>query len=327
MLTACSGSRICPSTSGSPWSRPTACSTTSRDAGPSRTCSRASANGCTIERAGLRLQANAERHMKAPEEMARLFAAYPGADRPLRRDRGPGLGVQPRRAALRIPRRTLPARRVDDRVSQAGVMEGRTEAVQRRADPAEDPRLARARAGADRGTEVRGVLPDLLRHRELRPRAGHPVSGAGRRRQLRGLLLPRASPRSTPPRGSLLFERFVSRERGEPPDIDIDFEHERREEVIQYLYEKYGRDRAALTAEVICYRGRSAVREVGKAMGLPADCVDALAKNLDRWGERHRRPRPRDRAQPRRPDDPQRDRAPESSSASRGTSPSTWAGS
>jgi len=86
-----------------------------------------------------------------------------------------------------------------------------------------------------------------------------------------------------PDRFDLLFERFVSRERNEPPDIDIDFEHERREEVIQYLYAKYGRDRAALTAEVISYRGRSAIRDVGKALGLSLDLVDRLAKNLEWW--------------------------------------------
>ena len=78
---------------------------------------------------------------------------------------------------------------------------------------------------------------------------------------------------------SLLFERFISRERNEPPDIDVDFEHERREEVIQYIYAKYGRDRAALTATVICYRPRSALRDVAKALGLDAAagrCAGAL---------------------------------------------------
>ena len=86
-----------------------------------------------------------------------------------------------------------------------------------------------------------------------------------------------------PARINLLFERFVSRERNEPPDIDIDFEHERREEVIQYIYHKYGRDRAALTAEVISYRRRSAVRDVGKALGLSLDGVDRLARNIAWW--------------------------------------------
>jgi len=84
-----------------------------------------------------------------------------------------------------------------------------------------------------------------------------------------------------PDRTDLLFERFVSRERNEAPDIDVDFEHERREEVLQYLYEKYGRHRAGLTAVVITYRSRSAIRDVGKALGLSLDRVDALAKLVE----------------------------------------------
>ena len=86
-----------------------------------------------------------------------------------------------------------------------------------------------------------------------------------------------------PERVELLFERFVSKERDEPPDIDIDFEHERREEVIQHIYARYGRDRAALTAEVITYRGRSAVREAGKALGLSLDLVDRMSRSMDWW--------------------------------------------
>lgn len=83
-----------------------------------------------------------------------------------------------------------------------------------------------------------------------------------------------------PERIDVLFERFISKERNEAPDIDVDFEHERREEVIQYLYGKYGRERAGMTAEVITYRPRSAVRDVGKALGLSLDRVDVLAKSL-----------------------------------------------
>ncbi len=81
-----------------------------------------------------------------------------------------------------------------------------------------------------------------------------------------------------PARMNLLVERFISKERDEPPDIDVDFEHARREEVIQYIYRKYGRERAALTATVICYRGRSALRDVAKALGLPLDQVDQLSQ-------------------------------------------------
>ena len=86
-----------------------------------------------------------------------------------------------------------------------------------------------------------------------------------------------------PARMSMLFERFISRERDEPPDIDVDFEHERREEVIQYIYRKYGRDRAALAATVITYRPRSAIRDVGKALGFSLSQVEQLARNTAWW--------------------------------------------
>ena len=87
----------------------------------------------------------------------------------------------------------------------------------------------------------------------------------------------------SPEQVSLLFERFISRERDEPPDIDVDFEHERREEVIQYIYQKYTRRRAALAATVITYRSRSAVRDVGKALGMDAVFIEDLAKSLAWW--------------------------------------------
>ncbi|MEZ5599448.1 MAG: error-prone DNA polymerase, partial [Pseudomonadales bacterium] len=86
-----------------------------------------------------------------------------------------------------------------------------------------------------------------------------------------------------PSRMHLLFERFISKERHEPPDIDVDFEHERREEVIQYLYKRYGRDRAALAATLITYRPKSAIRDVGKALGLDLDQVDLMARSLSWW--------------------------------------------
>jgi len=86
-----------------------------------------------------------------------------------------------------------------------------------------------------------------------------------------------------PARSSVLFERFISRERNEPPDIDVDFEHQRREEVIQYLYGKYGRHRAALTATVISYRSRSALRDVGRALGIDAQRIEQLARAHQWW--------------------------------------------
>ena len=89
-----------------------------------------------------------------------------------------------------------------------------------------------------------------------------------------------------PDRMNVLFERFVSRERNEPPDIDVDFEHQRREEVIQYVYRKYGRGRAALAATVICYRTKSALRDVGKALGMPLAEVDRIAKSFAFWDQK-----------------------------------------
>jgi error-prone DNA polymerase len=89
-----------------------------------------------------------------------------------------------------------------------------------------------------------------------------------------------------PTRVSLLFERFISKERDEPPDIDVDFEHERREEVIQYIYKKYGRHRAALAASVVTYRPRSAIRDIGKALGMDLQLVDHLAKSLSWWDKK-----------------------------------------
>src|SRR5258706_1739413 len=89
-----------------------------------------------------------------------------------------------------------------------------------------------------------------------------------------------------PGRMSVLFERFIYKERNEPPDIDVDFEHQRREEVIQYIYRKYGRERAAIAAVVITYQPRSALRDVGKALGLSLDQVDLLSKSMSWWDNR-----------------------------------------
>jgi error-prone DNA polymerase len=93
-----------------------------------------------------------------------------------------------------------------------------------------------------------------------------------------------------PARSRLLFERFISRERGEPPDIDVDFEHQRREEVIQYLYHRYGRERAALTAAVITYRTRGALRDVGRALDFGNAQIDALTASLAWWDKREQLP-------------------------------------
>ena len=238
--------------------------------------------GCTLDQAGLRLDSNAERHLKPPEEMARLFADYPQAIR-----RTVRIAQRTRGFSLDQLRYQYPAEVVP---------EGRT-AMQHLAE------LTRLGAARRYPRGVPGKVRQQIDH-ELRliDELGyahyfltvHDLVSFARSRgilcQGRGAAANSAVcycldvTNVDPGRIDLLFERFVSRARDEPPDIDIDFEHERREEVIQYIYGKYGRDRAALTAEVITYRGRSAVREVGKALGLSLDVVDRLAKTLSWWG-------------------------------------------
>ena len=141
------------------------------------------------------------------------------------------------------------------------------------------PRADRERARAHRAARSTSLLPHRRRHRALGARAEASCARAAAAPPTRWSATASASPRSTPSRATLLFERFISAERNEPPDIDIDFEHQRREEVIQYIYGKYGRHRAALTAVVISYRPRSALRDVGRALGIDLQRIDAVAKS------------------------------------------------
>ncbi len=253
-------------------------------------------HGCTVEQAGFRLEANAERHLKPPEEMARLFA---------------GLGETGARAVAR-------SAEIAQRAAAFSLRELRYEYPAEPCPPGTTPTAYLARRAWE-GAERRypGGVPEKTRHalayelaliEELRYEAyfltcADIIAFA----RSRGILCQGRGGAANsavcyclgitevdPAVFSLLFERFISRERREPPDIDIDFEHERREEVLQYIYEKYGRERAAMTAEVISYRGRSAVRDVGKALGLSEDAIDALAKNLDRWGEAANKDRTRE---------------------------------
>jgi error-prone DNA polymerase len=237
-------------------------------------------HGCTVPEAGHRLFPHAERCLKPPAEMARLFARYPRAvDRTVRIARRAAFNLDELR--YQYPQETCPP--------------GRTP-LQHLAELTR--RGARRRYPDGVPDKVRDLVEHELKLIEELDYARYFLTvhdlvmfarGRGILCQGRGAAANSAVcyclgvTAVDPDRIDLLFERFVSRERNEPPDIDIDFEHERREEVIQYIYRKYGRDRAALTAEVISYRGRSAVREVGKALGLSLDCVDRLAKSLDWW--------------------------------------------
>ena len=246
-------------------------------------------HGCTIEQAGLRLESHAERHLKAGDDMARLFARYPEA---VRRT----VDIAERALAFDLDqlRYEYPAAECPPGMSAAAHLEQEAWAGAQRRYPGGVPdRTAEAlRHELALIAELKYeayflTCYDIVRFARSRGILCQGRGGAANSAVCYCLGITEVDPA----RFSLLFERFISRERGDPPDIDIDFEHERREEVLQYIYEKYGRERAAMTAEVISYRGRSAVREVGKAMGLPADCVDALAKNLDRWGDKPTRDR------------------------------------
>jgi len=235
--------------------------------------------GCTIAEAGYRLAANAERHLKAPQEMARLF-------------RGRVDTIERTLEIVERCRFSLDELRYE--YPEEPVPEGQRP-QQRLAELAWKGAAERFPEGVP--DKVRGLIEHELQLIERLDYARyfltvHDIVRFARQRSI--LCQGRGSAANSvvcyclgitavdPARIDVLFERFISAARNEPPDIDVDFEHERREEVIQYVYEKYGRDRAGLAATVICYRSRSAIREVGKALGLSVDVVAALAGVV--WG-------------------------------------------
>ncbi|HKA80554.1 MAG TPA: error-prone DNA polymerase, partial [Xanthobacteraceae bacterium] len=233
----------------------------------------------TIDKAGRRLAVNAERFLKTPDEMARLFRAAPDAvEETLRLD-----------AALSFSLDELRYEYPDE--MRAGF-----------ATP-QEALVHLTWEGA--ATRYPDGIPDNVRQNlehelELIARLQyapyfltvHDIIGYARSQDI--LCQGRGSAANSsvcfclgvtevdPNLHDLLFERFVSADRNEPPDIDVDFEHERREEVIQYIYRRYGRERTGIAATVISYRGRSAIREVGKVFGLSEDTIGALSSSI--WG-------------------------------------------
>jgi len=236
---------------------------------------------CTLMEAGKKLAANAERHLKSPDEMTRLFKLYPDA----------------------VANTVEISRRISFSLDELKY-EYPGDSIGGKGDPqAVLTRLAWE--GAVR--RYPGGMPD-----KVKKQIEHELALIGELRYAPYFLtvwdLTQFAKRSNilhqgrgsaanstvcyvlgitavdPSRMNLLFERFISAERDEPPDIDVDFEHERREEVIQYIYEKYGRHRAGLAATVITYRGRSAIRDVGRTLGLSLDMLGTLANNLSSWG-------------------------------------------
>jgi error-prone DNA polymerase len=234
---------------------------------------------CTIAEAGFRLQANAERHLKSPRDIARLFLGHEQA-----------LSctleiMQACRFSLDDLKYEYPDEPVPPGKTPQAHLEDLVEKGARRRFPEGLPArvaelLKKELALIEQLDYAQYFLTvyDIVQYAH-----SHDILAQGRGSAANSavcycLEITAVNPTEV----DLLFERFISPERREPPDIDVDFEHEKREEVIQYIYKRYGRDRAGIAATVISYRARSAVREVGKAMGLSEDVVSALAGMV--WG-------------------------------------------
>ncbi|HKQ95173.1 MAG TPA: PHP domain-containing protein, partial [Aestuariivirgaceae bacterium] len=236
---------------------------------------------CTIHEAGYRLNANAERHLKPPAEMARLFRGHEDAvARTLEIADACRFSLDELRYEYPdepVPLGTTPQKHLEA-LAWKGAAERYPEGIPAkvRAAIVHELTLVDRLAIAPYFLTVHDIV-NFARTRDK------PILCQGRGSAANSSVCYCLGITNVDPNAiDLLFERFVSEERREPPDIDVDFEHERREEVIQYIYERYGRDRAGLAATVITYRGRSAVREVGKAMGLSEDVTAALAGIV--WG-------------------------------------------
>lgn len=228
---------------------------------------------CTIQQLGRRRLANAERHLKAPEEMARLFRWYPYAI-----DATAEI-VDRCRFSLDELRYEYPDEVAGEGVSAQQELERLTEVGAVGRFPGGVPPKVRATIDHELHLiEQLGFAPYFLTvHDIVRFARSRGILCQGRGSAANSVVCYCLGITAVDPtRIDLLFERFISAARGEPPDIDVDFEHERREEVIQYIYAKYGRDRAGLASAQIRFRKRAAMRDVGKVMGLSADLIERL---------------------------------------------------
>ena len=234
----------------------------------------------TLDAAGSRLAANAERRLKPPAEMARLFRSCPDAIAETLRFAGE-LRFSLDELRHQYPDEDLfgglPAQDALARLARDGL------AVRY---PAGIPEAVAAQVESELAiVATLGYAPyfitvwDIVRFARDR---GILCQGRGSAANS-AVCYAIGVTEVDPALGNLLFERFISPERREPPDIDVDFEHERREEVIQYIYDKYGRDHAGLAATIVTYRGRSAIRETAKAFGFSADTVSALSGAVSGW--------------------------------------------
>jgi len=232
-----------------------------------------------LNEAGKRLEANAERHLKPVDEMVRLFRDCPQAVE------------ESLRFAARIDftldmlKQNYPHEPVPPGKTADGHLRDLTKAGLKRRYPQGTPfKVARLAVKELRFIAEQAIAHYFLTvHDIVKYAEGRGILCQGRGSAANSAVCYVLGVTAVDPNTfDVLFERFLSAERKEPPDIDVDFEHERREEVIQYIYQRYGRRRAALTATVICYRSRSAIREVGKVFGLTEDVTGKLADTV--WG-------------------------------------------
>ena len=237
--------------------------------------------GRAIDEAGLRLQANAERFLKAPDEMARLFRGHEAAlARTLEIVRDCRFSLDELRYEYPdepVPPGKTPQGHLQD-LAFAGARRKWPDGVSTRL-----VKLIRKELQLIRKVKYAPyflTVHDIVAWARAQP---DPILCQGRGSAANSVVCYCLGITSVDPtQQDMLFERFISEQRSEPPDIDVDFEHERREQVIQYVYQRYGRHRAAICATVISYRKRSAVRDVGKALGLSEDVTASLANTV--WG-------------------------------------------
>jgi error-prone DNA polymerase len=237
--------------------------------------------GTTVDALGLDAAQNAEAHLKPEPEMRRLFTGLEDAVEA-------SLEIAAAcRFSLRELRYEYPEEILEPDLTAQQVLEARVRAAAAAHWPEGVPdKVVRQIAHELRLVEKLNYAPYFLTvHEIVRFAQSQRILCQGRGSAANSAICFVLGITAVPPdKHELLFERFISEARDEPPDIDVDFEHERREEVIQHIYERYGRDRAAICATLIRYRGRSAIREVGKAMGLSEDVTARLAKGTWHYG-------------------------------------------
>ena len=238
--------------------------------------------GCRIDQAGLALQPNAERYLKSPKEMERLFRDHPEAV--LRtQDIVERCGFSLEELAYEYPDEPIPPGLTPDEHLANLTWQGAAVRYPDGIPPQVRDTIEKELRIIAQLNYARYFLTvhDIVRYAVSRDILCQGRGSAANSAVCYCLHITAVDPAQI----NLLFERFISTERREPPDIDVDFEHERREEVIQYIYERYGRERAGIAATVIHYRPKRAIREVGKVMGLSEDATAALSAQSWHAGE------------------------------------------